>query len=298
MLTLLACGAPTAAPQAQAVSVPFEYDGHIFFHARVNGDSARLLFDPVDGLFLDRAYVVQRPGMHRDWRAMGDLGPTRVGGAGGAEVEVSFADSVLFELGPIRRAFPRVPVIPLDSMMSGTIAGRPDGLLGTGMLSGYALQLNFATRTAQFLDASTVDTTGWQVLPLELRGAKGIVTIVVAVGDSIRHTLRAQVDLGMSPTVRISTREVDARRLMRHASREIQMGRGLGGLLVSRNWPNVTVMLGDLATPPMEIQLSRDTRGADADPPYDALLGLGVLSKFDVIYDPGNARMLVRRPVG
>jgi hypothetical protein len=302
-LALIACGTPSPEAKGQAQpplrgagQVPFEFDGHIFFHALVNGDSTRLLYDPVDGLMLDRRFVLARPGMHRDWRAMGDGGPTRVRGAGAAEVEVTFADTVLLELGPIRRSFPRLPVIPLDSMMTGAIAGRADGLLGTGLLAGYALQLDFATRIAHFHDPATIDTTGWLVLHLEFDGAKAVTPITISVGDSIRHTLRAQVDLGMSPGFRVSTREVNARRLLRHSGLRRRYGRGLGGIISSVLWGNVTVHLGDMTTRPMTILLAREERGADADPPYDALLGLGVLSQFDVIYDPSNARMLLRQP--
>lgn len=298
-LALLACGAPAAAPQVpQARQIPFEFDGHIFFHARVNGDSARLLYDPVDGLFLDRRFALARPGMNRDWRAIGALGPTMVGGAGAAELEVSFADSVVLELGPVRRTFPRLPVIPLDSMMSGAIAGRVDGLLGTTLLAEHAMRFDFAARLAQFLDPATLDTTGWQVLPLEFVGARAITTIVLSVGDSIEHSMRAVVDWGMSPTLRVSTREVNARQLLRHAGTRTEGGRGLGGNLESVVWSGVTVRLGELATAPIDVLLAREPTGGDADPPYDALLGLGLLSRLDVIFDPGNARMLVRRPVG
>jgi hypothetical protein len=279
---------------AQAPTIPFEFAGHIFFHATVNGDSARLLYDPVDGVILDRTFVLRRPGWNRDWRALGHTGPTRAGGAGPARVEVTFADSVTLTLGPIRRTFDRVPVIPLDSMMGDAVTGRPDGLLGTTVLADHAVQFDFTTRTATLHDPATIDTTGWQVLPLEFIGARIITPIAITIADTIRHSMTAVVDLGMAPGFRVSTREVDARRLLRHAGRNRTVGRGLGGMLLSVTLANVRIHLGDITTAPMEISLAREPTGADADPPYDALLGLGVLSRFDVIYDPSNARLLVR----
>ena len=80
------------------------------------------------------------------------------------------------------------------------------------------------------------------------------------------HTLRAQIDLGMSPSLRISTREVNARELLRHADSRNTGGRGLGGELTSVVWEGVTVQLGAVTSPPIDVLLARESTGADADP--------------------------------
>ncbi len=300
LLVLLAGGATAQAPGLQSpaqrpiASLPMDYDGHIFVAATVNGRPARLLLDPVNGLMLDRQYATAA-GWNRDWRALGMGGPTMVGGGGGAQVEVTWADSVRLQVGSFERFFARTVVIPLDSMMGDAIRGTPDGLLGSRLFHDYALHLDFANSRLELLDPATVDTTGWQVLPLDLTGAKAVTPVTITIGDSITHTLRTQVDLGMAATFRVTTRETNARNLLRHAGGKRRAGRGLGGQLISVVLGNVTIRLGELETAPTEISLAREPRGADADPPqYDALMGLGLLSQFDVIYDPSNARMLLR----
>jgi hypothetical protein len=90
------------------------------------------------------------------------------------------------------------------------------------------------------------------------------------VGDSVPYQMTAVVDFGMSPNFRVSTREVNRRNMMRHAGREMAMGRGLGGMLFSRTLRNVRLVLGGLTTPKLEIDLAREPTGGDADPPYDA----------------------------
>jgi len=291
--TAQAPGLHLAARQPVAV-LPMDYDGHIFVTATVNGLPARLLLDPVAGLMLDRQYAQARPGWYHDWRELGMQGPTMVGGGGGAEVEVTWADSVRLQLGSFERFFPRTVVIPLDSMMGDAIHGQPDGLFGTGLLRDYAVHLDFANSRLELFDPATVDTTGWQVLPLTFLGARATTTVEITIADTIHHTLRTQVDLGMAPAFRVTTRETNARHLLRHAGGRRTSGRGLGGNLLSVQLGDVTIRLGELTAGPMEISLAREPRGADADPPYDALMGLGLLSQFDVIYDPSNARLLVR----
>lgn len=287
-----------ACTSSQAPELPFEFDGHIFFHATINGDSARLLYDPVDGLMLDRQFVLRRPGWHRTWRDIGYAARPTARGGGAGEVEVTFADSVVLELGTLRRHFPRTPVIPLDSMMGDAISGQVDGLLGTTLFNDVALQLDFTRQRARLLDPEAVDTTGWQVLPLIVTGARATTMLEITFADGSRDSLRAVIDLGMVPEFRISTREVNARNLTRHATSTTAdtLGRGLGGTLTSLPADGVTLSVGGLKTTPFRAWLAREPTGADADPPYDALLGLAALSQFDVIYDPGRERMLVRPP--
>jgi hypothetical protein len=290
--------APAQAPPPGDRTIPFEFDGHIFFTTHLNGVAARLLYDPIDGIYLDRRFVLAQPGWHRDWRSLGDRGPTMVGGAGPAQVEVTFTDTVSVSMGPVTHRFPRTPVIPLDSMMAGAIAGPVHGLLGTTVFIGHAVQFDFTRRTATLLDPATIDTNGWSMIPLTMIGARAVTPITITISDTLRYTMHAVVDWGMAGPFRVTTATTNRLRLLRHAGRFRSIGTGLGGGLHSRMLGDVQVHLGTERTPPLDIELAREPSGGDATPPYDALLGLGVLSRFDIIYDPDNARMLVRAPLG
>lgn len=285
-----------ACSSGQAPEIPFEFSGHIFFHATVNGDSARLLYDPIDNLMLDRQFVLRRPGWNRTWREIGYPAPAMAAGGGEAEVEVTFADSVVIALGDIRRTLPRIPVIPLDSMMGHAVAGQVDGLLGTTFFRDHALHFDFTRQMVRLLDPETIDTAGWQVLPLIVTGARASTMLAVTWPDGTRDSLRSQVDVGMSATFRVVTREVNERNLSRLATSSTldTLGRGLGGTLRSLRVDGARVEIGGLTSEPATVWLAREPTGADADPPYDALIGLGLLSRFEVIYDPGRGRMLVR----
>lgn len=294
-LLVLTASVPSASTVAQAI--PFEYDGHIFFTADVNGVATRLLYDPVDGVFLDRRFVQAQAGWHRSWRDLGDAGPTMVGGAGPAQVEVTFTDAIAVTVGNVTRTFPRAPVIPLDSMMSGAIAPPVHGLLGTTFFGDHAVHFDFATRAAHLLDPATLDTAGWIVVPLTFLGARAIAPITITIADTVAYTLRAAVDWGMAGTLRVTTATTNRLRLLRHAGGKRTTSTGLGGGLYSVELGDVVIGIGAANTAPMDIDLARERSGGDANPPYDALLGLGVLSRFDVIYDPGGERMLVRKPL-
>ncbi len=293
LLVSLLMVASTGAAQAP-LAIPVTFDGHLFVHAMINGAPARLLYDPVDGVMLDRGYVQARPGWHRDWRAAGRRGPTMVGGAGPAQVEVTFADSVTLVLGAITRHYTQVHVIPLDSMLQEAIPGPLHGLLGTTVLHDYAVQFDFAGQRLLLHDPATLDTTGWQVMPLTMLGARAITPVTITIADTLSYTLRAAVDWGMVGPLRVTTAATNRLRLLRHAGRTRSIGAGLGGMLHSVLLDNVVVQLGAAETAPLEVELAREPSGGDANPPYDALLGLGALSRFDVIYDPTNARLLVR----
>lgn len=282
---------------AAAQAIPFDFDRHIFFTAEINGVTARLLYDPVDGVFLDRRFVQTQPNWHRDWRALGDAGPTMVGGAGPQQVEVTFTDSLSVSVGPVTRSFPRAPVIPLDSMMAGAIAPPVHGLLGTTFFGDRAVRFDFAARIAHLLDPASIDTTGWTVLPLTMLGARAIVPITITIADTISYTLRAAVDWGMVGPFRVTTAATNRLRLLRHAGGKRTIGSGLGGALHSVELGNVVIALGDVETAPLDVELARELSGGDASPPYDALLGLGALSRFEVIYDRAGGRLLVREPL-
>lgn len=289
-LALMIALADVAAAQA----IPFDVDGHIFFTAHINGVAARLLYDPVDGVFLDRRFVQSQSGWHRSWRDLGDAGPTMVGGAGPAQVEVTFTDSLTVTVGNVTRTFPRAPVIPLDSMMSGAIAPPVHGLLGTTFFGDRAMRFDFRTRTAHLLDPASIDTTGWSVIPLTMLGARTIAPVTITIADTVSYTLRAAVDWGMAGTLRVTTATTNRLRLLRHAGGKRTTSTGLGGGLYSVELGNVVIGIGAVNTAPLDVDLARELSGGDANPPYDALLGLGVLSQFDVIHDRAGGRMLVR----
>ena len=289
-LLLPAC-APAQAPGLQ------QLDPILVSHpTRLDRDAARPLYVPIDNLRLVRQFVPRRPGWRRTWRDIGYPARATARGGGGDEVEVTFADSVTLELGEMRRFLPRVPVIPLDSMLGNAADRQVDGLLGTTFFGDQALQLNFTTLRAQLLDPATIDTTGWQVLPLIVTGPRATTMLQVTWPDGSHDSLRTLIDLGMSATLRVSTRETNARNLTRHATSTTAdtLGRGLGGTLTSLPVEGTTVQFGKLTSEPFRTWLAREPTGADANPPYDALIGFGVLARFEIIYDPGNERMLVR----
>jgi len=307
VLTALLVAATTAVCSAQDTSptedartvIPFEYVNHIFIPVEIGeGVTAMPVYDPVRGIYLDSRFV-----RAHDLRAVGGAeagygGPVYAGGAGGAQHLVTFVRDLRVRFGGMSRSFPLAPVIPLDSMMAGSLGRSVDGLFGATVLDDYVVEMDFdASRFVLHDPAAFEPPDGAVVVPIrwteQTRRPTVPVTLHLAGGDAVEG--RFILDFGMGGAFRATTGFTNEHRLTERITPGTPgQEMGLGGALESIRVHPPALSVGTLRVERPLLSLARETVGADAFPAsHDGLIGLGFLDQYRVFYDAPGDRLVL-----
>lgn len=299
--TASVCSAQDAEPAENArPTIPFEYLNHIFIPVEIgDGVAATLLYDPVRGIYLDGRFV-----RTHDLRAVGGAeagygGPVYAGGAGGAQHLVTFVRDLHVRFGEMSRSFPLAPVIPLDSMMAGSLGRSVDGLFGATVLDAYVVEMDFdASQFVLHDPAAFAPPDGAAVVPIRWTEQTRRPTVPVALhladGDVVEgHFI---LDFGMGGAFRATTGFTNEHRLTERITPGVPSNQemGLGGALESIRVHPPALSVGPLRVERPLLSLARETVGADAFPAsHDGLIGLGFLDRYRVFYDAPGARLVL-----
>jgi membrane-associated protease RseP (regulator of RpoE activity) len=101
------------------------------------------------------------------------------------------------------------------------------------------------------------------------------------------------LDFGMAGTVRLTTRFTDSNRMVDAVGAVVtsRSESGLGGALESVIGRLASLSLGAIELRQPVVSLARERTGGDAAPPYDGLIGIGVLRRFRVFFDQAGSRV-------
>ena len=286
---------PNVDAQSAPRAIPIVVIDHVFVPSLIAGRSATLLLDPVEGLMLDRGFARRHAIPAVGGEAAGLGAPVRAGGAGAAEHEVLFARNLVVSLGERRLDVPLAPVIPLDSMMAPALGHHVDGLLGLDLLDGI-VEIDFDRQAMRVHDRTRfVIPEGATVLPARLLAGKPIVETALRTADGASRRAAMVLDFGMAGTVRLTTRFTDANRMIDAVGPVVtsRSESGLGGALESVIGRLASLSLGAVELREPVVSLARERTGGDAAPPYDGLVGIGVLRRFRVFFDLAQSRVVL-----
>lgn len=297
LVTAIALLGAARSVDAQAVprTIPILVIDHVFVPSLIAGRPATLLLDPVEGLMLDRGFARRHAIPAVGGEAAGLGAPVRAGGAGAAEHEVLFARGLAVSAGDRRFDVPLAPVIPLDSMMAPALGHHVDGLLGLDLLGGV-VEIDFDRRVMRVHErARFAVPAGATVLPARLLAGKPIVQATIRTADGTSRPAAMVLDFGMAGTVRLTTRYTDANGLVDAVGPAVtsRSETGLGGALESVIGRLASLSLGDIELREPVVSLARERTGGDAAPPYDGLIGIGVLRRFRVFFDLAQSRVVL-----
>lgn len=270
-------------------TIPFKYIHHIFVTASVNGETAVLLYDPVRNLILDRRYARSRTLSLIDGLEAGYGGPVTTGGAGSQQHEVLFTRDLVLNVTDLSFDFPLTPVIPLDSMMATALGQHVDGILGINILSDYVLEFDFPGKRFILHPLSSFKPPTDAVRkPITWMNRRPTILLDITIGDN-KGTTKASflLDFGMGGSVRFSTTYTDKEQLVQRLQPNIANNNeyGLGGALQSRTTRLPSLRIGDFELDSLVVTLAREKQGADADPAWDGLVGLRLMSRFTIYLD-------------
>ncbi len=170
-----------------------------------------------------------------------------------------------------------------------------DGLLGTDLFSEHVLDINIPAGCLEIVPRDRFEAPETQALAVERKRNRPVVKGSIEFPDGERHELSFLLDFGMSGEVRLSTRFVDEHDLDGRLQTTVpeRMETGLGGTLRSLETNAAAVELGDARWRNLPIRLARETEGADANPPWDALIGVGLLKTRHIVYDVAGDRFCI-----
>ena len=295
MVIALLGAARSVDAQAAPRTIPIVVIDHVFVPSTIAGRPATLLLDPVEGLMLDRTFARRHAIPAVGGEAAGLGAPVRAGGAGAAEHEVLFARGLTVSLGERDVDVRLAPVIPLDSMMAPALGHHVDGLLGLDLLDGV-VEIDFDRRLMRVHDrARFVAPEGATVLRARLLAGKPIVETTIRTADGASRPAAMVLDFGMAGTVRLTTRFTDANRMVDAVGPVVtsRSESGLGGALESVIGRVASLSLGAIELRAPVVSLARERTGGDAAPPYDGLIGIGLLRRFRVFFDLAQSRVFL-----
>ncbi len=298
-IALIACA--TSHP-ARSKPVPVSVLGHVLVQGTVAGYPSWLVLDPIAGVIVDQGWAARHGVPLVDGPAIGLAGPATVGGAGSARHEARFVRHAEVHVGSHRDTAHRV-AIALDSLLSAAIGHRVDGLIGLAALGDHVVELSATDQRLVLHDRRNFQPPVG-ARPLAVRydgGIRPLVPLALLLPDGRRLDALAYLDLGMSGSLRVTTRFVEVHDLVALAcapdraaaldSSEV----GLGGALSSIRTHLGVAWPGEAAVESLVVTLAREREGADARPAWDVLVGWSLMRSFDWWFDVTNDRLWFRR---
>lgn len=284
--------APETASQAQETAtapVPV-FEGHIYLPVSV-GDSicGEFIFDTgasdlyIDSLFHARSLADALP-----------AGNGRIGGAGRNMQSVRLLlRPVDFTLqGKLYTATGVTPLVHLKEILG----KKADGIVGLNFFTGKYLSIDYLN--GRFCVGDTLpDTTGYRSLALQQEKGKLLARARVSLaGKTIEGVF--VVDTGSGGTIDLTSataREYGLTEAEMERTAYRNSSGGIGGETFYTNCLAQEVALGDFAIKDIGISYSLDDAGSlGGKRLYDGLIGNGIWSRFDVIFDLRDMRLYLR----
>lgn len=271
---------------AEAVELPFQFVDHVYLDVKVNGHAAVFLYDPIRNIMLDGSFARAQGFSVLDGVEAGYGSTVTTGGAGVQRHEVHFVRDLTLKLAELSFGFPLSPVIPLDSMMSAALGRHVDGLLGIDVLEEFVAEFDFPDGMLRLHPSGFRPPEAAVRLPITWVERRPTVPLRFVI-DGVETEAVFMLDFGMSGSVRFTTRYTNEEKLLDrlHPTISNNSERGMGGALASRMARLPRIRFGEVDLDSVVVSLAREEEGADAYREWDALLGLDVLSRFDMYLD-------------
>lgn len=286
---LVGSGQARAAAQNRLVAeVPIELaNNKTIVPVTVGGATLRLILDsgmPYDGvLVFDTAKV--------DLGRFANLARAQIGGAGQGGASGALHDPTAgFSVGSLDCRGQ-----PVTLLTSGIYRGFPnDGVIGHSLLGHYAVELDYGAARLRMYEADTyAPEAGWASVDLHFKGNRvPWMDIAVAGAGGQPETLAAYIDFASGEAVELLEREVNAFTVPATGERKL-IGRGLSGDVYGRPARLSRVRVGPFALADVPAMVTPAVVRSKQEG-ADAVVGHGLLSRFDLVFDYAHAKLHLR----
>jgi hypothetical protein len=290
---ILAAAAGFAA--SPALVLPFDaYREQVWFHGSVNNKGpVWLLFDSAAGGSTISRELNERLGLQDHQFAI-----ATAGGAGPEVLQVPVLRDITFSYRGLRLSPQRVPAIPHEGVDA--LFGRHiDGILGKDLLERYVVELDNAEHKMLLYEPAGYQYRGkGLVLPVRVGVDGPIFDAAVRVPPDRRLPCRLMIDTGAAMGLVFATPFskhhglVDAVRPLSERLVPVRGG-GVGGPEDNTVGRIEALEIGPYRIP-RPVALFADARGGSlARTDFDALIGMGLLHRFRVIFDYARQRIIL-----
>lgn len=265
-----------------AGAIKVTYDGHIYFHLKIDSVEGDFLFDTgADQLYFDSLFYSENKFNHN--KKVKAFLP----GAGTARQSVEVVlDPVQAHLDSHQELVSSMtPIINLKEVV-GDFA---DGIVGGQLLQDFILRISYDQEYIQLYSSiDEVDTVGYKKIPLQLRDGRYYLPLSVKIDDSLSIEGDFLLDLGSGGSVNLTKYTATQFGLDDHVKiKKAYYTRygGLGGASSSFDFMAHSLSIGDFRFHDVVMSYSQDESGALSKGKYLGLLGNDVLERFDIIID-------------
>lgn len=272
---------PDATVASDPVTVPIEvaYGGLIFVAVEINGQPMSMVFDTGA-----EATVINSS-------RLGKLGLTPFGtfatGAGGGDVVLSYVQGVTTKLGGATTSDQIVAAVLLDPLEA-PLQRKLDGILGYDFISRFVVEIDYKNQRMTLHDRAKYQRAGGgKPIPVTLEDSTPFVDAKVEipkVGTLEGHFV---LDTGCLCDVQLFAPFVDKYQLLAALPNAKQAGysAGAGGETHAVSTTIPALYVGDQVIKDPNADLSRDTKGAGADPESAGLIGSITWKHFTLVLD-------------
>lgn len=214
-----------------------------------------------------------------------------VGGAGSGPPQTALvADSMSFHVGDVPFEGQRIILLEGDAMK-----GFPsDGVCGHSLFGAYAVEIDYdRMNIVLHPPGSPRPDSSWTELPLTFKETRNPwVELSVSINGADLETLSCYIDLASSETVEFLTRD-GMKFTLPDSLEDVYLGRGLSGDIRGQRGRIAWVGLGPHRVNDLEVAFA-PAAVRSKQPGADAVIGNGLLSRFNCIFDYAAERLYVK----
>ncbi|HSW29101.1 MAG TPA: hypothetical protein VLH75_06330 [Longimicrobiales bacterium] len=287
-ISLFLAHVPAAGQNRLLAEIPIELaHNKTIVPVTVGGSTLRLILDsgmPYDGvLVFDTAKV--------DLTRFPSLVQARIGGAGQGDGTPALHDPTAgFSIGSMSFDGQSVIVLATD-----IYKGFPnDGVIGYSVLGHYAVELDYGARRMRLYEAETFSPeAGWASVDLYFKDNRvPWMDLRVATAGEPPVVLATYIDFASGEALELLEREINAFRMPATAGERL-VGRGLSGDIYGKEGRVPRILVGPFALEDVAVMVTPAAVRSKQEG-ADAVVGNGLLSRFDMIFDYAHGKLHVR----
>jgi|GEM_PF-47197 len=273
-----------------ALGIPFELGGsnHIFIQARVNGsEPSWFILDTGAAASIIDVRLAERLGL----RVQGKLEGRR---SGDRSIDVGLVKNVVFGFPGVEVANQSTGTIQLQS--SDALLGRSiNGLLGYDFFSRFVIEIDYTATKINLYDPRTYQYRGkGESIPITVEGNLPYIRAKITLTARDPAQGKFLIDTGTSYFLELNRSFIERNKLLEPIHHAIPPSSSATSqdeqvVIVDGN----RLQLGRFVIKSPVVRLSKTTRGVEANPDQDGIVGAELLRRFKVIFDYSRNRMIL-----
>lgn len=228
---------------------------------------------------------------YRDSLDLTNAREVQIPGAGsGAPSRAFMMDSAEFKLGNIKMRNQRILVLGSD-----TYRGFPsNGIIGYSLFGHYRVEFNYDTNTISLYNPDTHEMDkSWTEIPLYFKDNKiPWLDAFIVISDESPTPLSMYIDYAAGDAVLILEKP-EMKVSLPEETANVFLGRGLSGDIYGKTGRISKLLIGPYELKNIKASFA-DAKVRSKQKDADAVLGIGALRRFNLVFDYKNKRLLLK----